>query len=186
MFWLTFSFYKQSFFTLRVPDKMCKTNISRNCLRYFYTKSYFWPLVRIVSVNDSNKRSHVGFSAEIGIIEIKIHILSHYLEICHLVILSSISILRKRGRRRSDTPVAKVITPVRRSTRRSLKLLPGSLRDDKETFSCLAEVDEADRDKFLFQPNLALDGLLAESEQGVEPQQKVQEQDSENWLFACR
>ena len=59
----------------------------------------------------------------------------------------------------------KVITPVRRSTRRSLQNLPSSLKDKKDMYKSLSDVDTKQRDNMLFQPNIALDNLLAEAEE---------------------
>ena len=79
-------------------------------------------------------------------------------------------VFRKSSRRRSEssstasTDNCKVITPVRRSTRRSLQNLPSSLRDKKDMYTSLTEVDEKQKDNMLFQPNIALDSLLAQAE----------------------
>ncbi|KAL3880039.1 hypothetical protein ACJMK2_032311 [Sinanodonta woodiana] len=49
-----------------------------------------------------------------------------------------------------------VVTPVRRSTRRSLANLPDALKD-KDTYDKLEDLSEADKENALFQPNKALE-----------------------------
>ncbi|XP_052774880.1 uncharacterized protein LOC128213314 [Mya arenaria] len=65
---------------------------------------------------------------------------------------------KKRRRSASQTP-CQVVTPVRRSTRRSLQNMPDSLKDRKASYTSIEEVGS--KDDILFQPNVALDTILA-------------------------
>ncbi|XP_045203451.2 cytoskeleton-associated protein 2-like [Mercenaria mercenaria] len=70
---------------------------------------------------------------------------------------------KRSSSKKTSTPgQCQVITPVRRSTRRSLQNLPESLKDKKKSYSSL---DDVKGDDVLFQPNLALDSALAAVEE---------------------
>ncbi|KAH3717822.1 cytoskeleton-associated protein 2-like [Dreissena polymorpha] len=68
---------------------------------------------------------------------------------------------KRRHKPECPTP-CQAVTPVRRSTRRSLQNVPDSLKDKKANFSSLEEIDNADN--FIFQPNLALATILASND----------------------
>ncbi|KAK3610146.1 hypothetical protein CHS0354_039927 [Potamilus streckersoni] len=60
-----------------------------------------------------------------------------------------------KSKKRSST-ASLVVTPVRRSTRRSLASLPEAFRD-KDIYDKLEDLSEADKENALFQPNKALE-----------------------------
>ena len=66
----------------------------------------------------------------------------------------------------SQSAACQVVTPVRRSTRRSLQNLPESLKDTKPSFSAIDDIDQPDT--LLFHPNMALDTLLDAVEDELE------------------
>ncbi|WAR24469.1 hypothetical protein MAR_038138 [Mya arenaria] len=73
-------------------------------------------------------------------------------------VFKSSKVVKKRRRSASQTP-CQVVTPVRRSTRRSLQNMPDSLKDRKASYTSIEEVGS--KDDILFQPNVALDTILA-------------------------
>lgn len=71
-----------------------------------------------------------------------------------------------KKKRRSESTSYQVVTPVRRSTRRSLQNLPESLKDTKPSFSNIDDIEEPDN--LLFQTNMALQTMLDTVEDEVE------------------
>lgn len=75
---------------------------------------------------------------------------------------------KKRSRKSTgdiSTPQCNVLTPVRRSTRRSLASLPDNLQEKTPVFNTLEELSKDDQKKTLFKENTALTPLY--SEEGV-------------------
>ena len=105
-------------FLYRAPDKVRKINFNQLYLCYFLTKSYVWPLVRIVSTNpmfdhllelsqwdDSNKWLNIGFGEKIGIIETKICSLSGALNNCVAHHISALLYISETSKWWHYTPV---------------------------------------------------------------------------------
>ncbi|KAL4230881.1 Cytoskeleton-associated protein 2 C-terminus [Mactra antiquata] len=67
---------------------------------------------------------------------------------------------KSSSKKRNSTTQCQVVTPVRRSTRRSLKDLPDFLKDNKKSYTNLEDVE--DKSNVLYQPNKALDDIFDE------------------------
>lgn len=83
-----------------------------------------------------------------------------------VVVKSGMFCFSKKKRRSASQSTCQVVTPVRRSTRRSLQNLPESLKDSKPSFAHKEDLDG--QDNLLFQPNIALESMLDEVENEVD------------------